>query len=109
MDAPENYDIQDVLESKTWTFAKTMPHNPHYWSARQDWDSPEAFYEAANHIYDNGHSKMFGRTEYKVFYLGGWRYWTMSKPYEKTRIINRAVIDETDPPEFRVAGDSATV
>lgn len=90
-------DILKKLENKAWTFAKTMPQNPHFWSAKKDWENPEDFLDAVRHIRTHGDSKFFGRTEYIVFYHKGFRYWTMGARLAQTTIINRAVVDKTDP------------
>jgi hypothetical protein len=110
MDAPENYDIQAVLESKTWTFAKTMPHNPHYWTLLKTWGDRDDFFRAVQYIKDHGVIKTFGRTDYIVFYVNGWRYWTMEQAAEDSSLMNRAVVDKTDPPEFWLSeGDVSDV
>tara|TARA_R110000751_G_scaffold56451_2_gene120407 strand:- start:332 stop:628 length:297 start_codon:yes stop_codon:yes gene_type:complete len=92
--------IQAVLESKKWTFAKTMPQNPHFWSLKTDWEDQSEFEATENYIFENGVEKMFYRKAYTVLYLNGFRYWTV----RGWDLINRAVIDKTDPPEYR--GDS---
>jgi|TARA_B100000315_G_scaffold253183_1_gene291457 hypothetical protein len=85
------------LEAGSWTFAKTMPRNPHFWSLRKDWENPDEFLEAVRYIRENGVPKMFGGREYTVLYHNGFRYWTMDDPLEDTYLINRAEIDDTDP------------
>lgn len=87
----------NLLEAQVWTFAKTMPKNPHYWSVKEDWPSLEEFFEAVVYIREHGTTKTFFGTVYIVFYHNGWRYWTMGAPLHKTRLINRAKIDESDP------------
>lgn len=82
-------DIEDELESKTWTFAKTMPKNPHYWSVKKDWKDDKAFESAVSYIYKNGVKEKYGGWTYTVLYLNGWRYWTMNEPVSKTNLINR--------------------
>ena len=90
-------DIQEILEAQTWTFAKTMPRNPHYWSVGKDWDDEDgSLYEfAVNHIADYGVIEPFGRREYPVLYLGKWRYWhvAVDDPLSKARLINRGSVD----------------
>lgn len=85
-------EIQELLEAQTWTFAKTMPHNPHYWSVKKDWEDPADFHFAFHYIVAHGEDKIFGRYSYKVLFLNGWRYWTMTEDYEHkwAGIINRA-------------------
>lgn len=82
--------IQDILESKTWTFAKTMPRNPHFWSAKKDWDSAEEYETVFHYINEHGEQKVFGGRAYSVLFINGWRYWTMTKDVSESRILNRA-------------------
>lgn len=88
--------IPELLEAQTWTFAKTMPRNPHFWSVKKDWPDEDSFNAAVNHIRENGVIKEFYGQPYTVFYHNGFRYWTMGAPLEKTYLINRAEVDESD-------------
>ncbi len=90
-------DVQKELEAKSWRFAKTMPHNPHFYSLRKEWKTPADFSEAVQYIRENGVPKRFGGRKYTVLYHNGFRYWTMGDPLEDTYLINRAEIDDTDP------------
>ena len=79
-----------MFDSHPWTFAKTMPDNPHEYTLRRDWE-PDDFNWAVKYL--RAHSKPFqfrGNT-YQVFFYDGFRYWTMGAPVEKTILINRAV------------------
>jgi|TARA_Y100000310_G_scaffold28395_1_gene27035 hypothetical protein len=89
-------DVFRELESRVWTFAKTMPDNPHYWSLKKDWPNAEDFFEAVQFITDNGITKIFKGRDYTVLYHNGFRYWTMDPTVESTTLINRAKIDYTD-------------
>jgi hypothetical protein len=82
--------FSDFVGAHRWTFAKTMPQNPHEWLARKA--VPDAdFVAAVLFIRANGYTKMFGRKGYVCFNLGPHRYWTMGNPMSDTTIINRAV------------------
>ena len=78
-----------LLEERPWTFAKTMPHIPHFWSAKKDWPNPEDFDACAEGIQHYGREERFKNFAPKVYYYAnGFRYWTMSEPGVAT-IINR--------------------
>ena len=81
-----------MLEAQVWTFAKTMPHNPHYWSVKKDWKDPLEFEAAFAYINEHGEDKIFGKWSYKVIFFNGWRYWTMTTDaaHKWAGIINRA-------------------
>ena len=89
--------VPDMLEARTWTFAKTMPKHPHYWSVKEDWPTPEDFDVAEAYIRDHAAPKIFYGRIYMVFYHNGWRYWAMPNDSGKIFLINRAEIDDTDP------------
>jgi len=81
-------EVQAALEAHPWTYAKTYPTIPHYWSARNQWDYDQ--YVAVCHfIEENGRLEQFRKLPIKnYFYTGGYRYWIMGTP-ETTSIINR--------------------
>lgn len=82
-------DAQILLEAREWTFAKTMPHIPHFWTARRDWPKPELFTEVCQFILDNGVMEQFKTFKAKpYFYANGFRYWIMGPP-DTTTVINR--------------------
>ena len=85
-------ELQTLLEGLKWTFAKTMPENPHFWSARKDWKDDAAFEAAVVHIRKFATREKFKKSWYMVFYAGGWKYWTMGAPIAITTIINRAEV-----------------
>lgn len=90
-------DVLEELEAKSWHFAKTMPHNPHFYSLKKEWENPNEFLEAVQYIRENGVHKMFCGRKYTVLYHNGFRYWAMDPLAEDTVLINRAEIDDTDP------------
>lgn len=83
-------DIQEILESKEWTFAKTMPYIPHWWSRRIDWKNDSLFNQVVMYIRDKGKAQTFGTRTFTYYYAGIWKYWTMGNPLSQTTIINRA-------------------
>tara|TARA_R100001015_G_C4618000_1_gene174403 strand:- start:1274 stop:1813 length:540 start_codon:yes stop_codon:yes gene_type:complete len=87
--------IQKNLLSNKWTFAKTMPQIPHWYTHIRDWVSKDKFAEAVDLINENGVSEKFGSKYYKYYYIDDHKYWTMEKkdvPSHEHILINRAKI-----------------
>lgn len=82
--------VIEFLESHKWTFAKTMPWNPHFWIVKDKSRNVQEFEDVAEWIQKNGEPYWFFKTIYKCFYYNGFRYWTMGNPPKETTIINRA-------------------
>ena len=83
-------EVAKALHSARWTFAKTMPHNPHEWTLRRDWPGRVPFDAVVAYIRERGYTMKFGRRDYRCLDVNGFRYWTMGAAYEKTILINRA-------------------
>ena len=81
--------MQETLEERTWTFAKTMPENPHYWTAKDSWPDPQLFERVVEYIRAYGEQEIYEGRPYTVFRASGWKYWTMGSPVPETTIINR--------------------
>jgi hypothetical protein len=93
-------DALAVLSAQRWTFAKSMPHNPHEYIVRGRHVDADTFEALVTVIRTNAEARIFGRLKYLVFYPGdGYRYWTMGHPFPITKIINRAKVefDNTRP------------
>lgn len=104
-------DVMGLLFAHTWTFAKTMAHNPHFWTTRADWQyGAENFQAVVQYIRDHGRTMRFGRYDYTVWDLNGWRYWTMGDHLDRTTIINRAknTGDYATADVGRTCGDGTT-
>jgi len=89
-----NNSIPEKLQHCKYIFAKTMPHNPHWYTLRKDWDSSE-FDRAVEFIRKNGIAELFAGRVYTVLYHGKYKYWTMGAPIRKTILINRKEISQT--------------
>lgn len=86
--------IREILESREWTFAKSMPLTPHFYIKRKDFQNEQIFEDMAAFIQRNGVPKKFFKTTYIYLFLGKYKYWTMGNPPEETTIINRADNDD---------------
>ncbi len=82
--------IGQLLLTKSYRFAKTMPHAPHWYSVRREWKNEEEFVEAVLFIRKHGYSEPYAGRNYIKFKLNGFKYWTMGDPIEDTIILNRA-------------------
>lgn len=96
--------LGEVLERQKWTFAKTMPYNPHWYSLRQTWSEPdEDFLFAVDQIRRFGYFQKYGNRWFTCHDVGEHFYWTMGNPWQRvsdvgwdelkgTRLINRKPI-----------------
>ncbi len=82
--------VVELLESKKWTFAKTMPQWPHEWSPRKDWDN-DVFENVCHFINKFGVERKWGKRTFRYFQANGLEYWVIG-PVENAGIINRAKI-----------------
>lgn len=83
-------ELQKLLSSAQFKFAKTMPWLPHYYTLKDTWDS-EKFKEAVVAIRTLGESRKFGKRQFIYYDFNGNTYWTMGDTLENTILINRAV------------------
>lgn len=91
------YSVCDLLESKRWTFAKTMAGIPHDYTLRDGWGNDDEFEYIVAYIREHGRQEKWGRYNHHYLYLSGYRYWTMSAPVSETVLINRARPQRSTP------------
>jgi len=84
-------ELQEALEAHDYRFAKTLAHNPHYYTLRKHWDDAE-FDAAVIALRKHGIDELFYNTSYVTFYAGEWKYWTMGSPVDETILINRKYV-----------------
>lgn len=87
--------LGDALTTHGYTFAKTMPKHPHWYTIRHDWEDDDQFVNAVKLIRKYGYDRRFYSKHYTSFDLNEYYYWTMGEPINKdgkpwTYIINRA-------------------
>lgn len=87
----DNYSICNLLESKSWKFAKTMSGIPHSYTLRENWGDDETFDLVVALIRKRGKQERWGRYNHHYLYLSGYKYWTMGAPIGETILINRAI------------------
>lgn len=86
--------FQGLMEAAQWTFAKTMPENPHWYTLRKRWADDALFAWAVEVSRRFGYEELFGGKVYRVLNAGGFKYWTMGSPLEETILMNRKPLPE---------------
>ena len=86
--------VDQLLADAQYTFAKTMPDNPHHYTVRKTWQNDPVFDEVVTFMRANGKVEPFKGRNYTVYYANGYKYWTMGDPLSSTWIINRKPEDQ---------------
>lgn len=84
------YEMNELLEAKSWTFAKTMPGIPHQYISRDKWRDEVSFGYVVDYIRRHGRKERWRHYNHHYLYLSGYKYWTMGSPIPETLVINRA-------------------
>ena len=79
-----------ALESSRYTYAKTMPDSPHYYTLSEDWDSREFFEWAVEEMRKHEEQRYWRDWKHGYLDINGFQYWTMGATVKKTKLINRA-------------------
>jgi hypothetical protein len=69
-----------LLEAAAWRFAKTMPHNPHWYTLRKTWSLDEDFVWAVEQIRLRGYRHKYESKWYTQLDVHDHFYWTMGWP-----------------------------
>lgn len=77
-------DFRWYIGEEDWTFAKTMPDHPHWYTLRKDWPDDAAFCAAVLFIREHGTIEYFYRKPFTVFAVDEWVYWTMGNALDVT-------------------------
>lgn len=85
-------------DAAEWTFAKTMPQIPHWYTLRRKAQSSEEFSTFVQEIRFRGVQRPLGRRTFTYLHFDGWTYWTMGEPVEETTLINRARLPGNETP-----------
>lgn len=84
--------LEQLFNSLSFRFAKTMPKHPHWYTLRKEWKDDELFDRVVIYIRENGYPVRFGNRTYIYLDVDGFHYWTMGSPINETILINRAKI-----------------
>lgn len=91
-------EISTFIANNEWTFAKTMPQIPHWYTLRRKAGREEDFVAFVQEIRFRGVQRPFGRRTFTYLDFDGWTYWTMGAPVEETILINRARLPGNETP-----------
>ncbi len=96
------FDSRAYIDSVTWTFAKTMPEHPHWYTVRRrvdqlpdDAPADTAFDQMVSHIRTHGRTEPWRPAPdaparlYTYLNIDDYDYWTLGAPIPVTTIINR--------------------
>ena len=84
-------DWEQELERWSWTFAKTMPHIPHWYVVRRKTISAEEFDAFAEHLQTHGYRAIWTspgghRQENTYLEIGDWKYWRIGDVINRDRL-----------------------
>lgn len=85
-------EITNFFNKYSWRWAKTYENfAPHEYLMIFDVVEDEKHYfpKIAQYIQENGYKLKFGSRIYKCIDVGEYRYWTMERDTNKTKLINR--------------------
>jgi hypothetical protein len=88
-DCPSGWDekaFSDFVERHEWTFARTMPQNPHEYTLRRNAVGAD-FDAAVRYIREHGRMEYFEGKPYKTLYLHESEYWTMGACLPDTGLL----------------------
>jgi len=89
------YEIDGLLNSKRWDFAKTMAGIPHYYTLKEKWGDDNEFDEIVSLIKKHGVVEKWRSYTHSYLYLSGYKYWGL--PVGNEFLINRARYQEKTP------------
>jgi hypothetical protein len=78
-------------------FAETRPETPHEYVVRTT-DNEDAYRDLFHTIHREGAFARFGGRRYKYWPHDGYQYWAMTDDLAKSRVINRAKLDDPKLP-----------
>jgi hypothetical protein len=77
--------------SFTWTYAKTMPQDPHEYIVRGKSADEDTYCAMFRTIEERGEWRSWNKEQYQYFHPGdGYYYWKMTNDIAESVIINRA-------------------
>jgi hypothetical protein len=86
--------LRAFVSSRWWTFARTMPDNPHWYTVREWAPEQEDEFEAfVRLLRKHGSDEVFCGRPYRYLDFDGFHYWTMGAPVEATTVINRKPLE----------------
>ena len=86
-------EAREFIQANEWTFAKTMPHLPHWYMVRRNVNN-DKFVGFVKLIRTEGDSRRWGCYRHTYLDIDGYQYWTMGAPINVTIIINRSKLGD---------------
>lgn len=81
--------LEALVEVAEWTYAKTMPQCPHWYSRRDSWPSgDDDFTRTIREIHTWGARQRFNRSWWQVLHVGTWLVWGWWARPEHTDWLN---------------------
>jgi hypothetical protein len=77
-------ELREFVRASAWTFAKTMPHQPHEYTLRAKAPDEKLFERVVLYIRQVGYKANYGSATYTYLDIDGWKYWTMGAPLGPT-------------------------
>ncbi len=102
-------EVAGLLEAAQYTFAKTMPQDPHWYTKRETWADDRVFLAAVQAIRDHGVRRRWKSAWITYFDAGKYMYWTGWQPPEQQFWINRALRPEDGSTVTREEGVRANL
>ncbi len=87
--------IIEVLINQQFTFAKSMPKIPHWYTLEKHWEDKGLYRQVVNYINANGYQKKFYNQVYTYLNIGEYKYWAM-RITDGSGIINRTLINNNE-------------
>jgi hypothetical protein len=89
---PADYDPHPYIATNRWTYARTMPENPHEYVVLRKSTDPYEHLRFLAWIRGSGNLEHFKGRDYEFVEIDGWRYWAMGTDQLEQTIINRRVV-----------------
>lgn len=94
-------EIERFIAKNQWTFARSMPRQPHEYLLRKKATEEKLFVLFVLYIREFGYDQKYGSMNIRYADFGSCRYWTMGDLLEGTILINRARIYRPEFPHLR--------
>jgi len=83
-------EVDEFIDVSHWQTSKDGSHQ--YCLIKNCYSRPD-FYAVVEYIREHGYPAKFYNKTYTYLNIGGFKYWTMGSPLDKTILINRTEIE----------------
>ncbi len=81
--------LASLLTKASYRFARSMPHNPHWYTHKDKWKSKEDFVWCVSTLRRYSYIEEYQGSKYKMFDVNGMKHWTMFASDSATTILNK--------------------